>query len=158
MSGADRQFVFGDLLPLKETQMNRPSFLIAGLVLPMFFAASVLGQDMTVGELKSKGATMLTDADLKTLLPGVQVRYENAQYRTQMRLNADGTLAGRSDPRIGGTVTMNSGYNGEWRIENGRWCAVTRLRAELGRFCRDVLKLDEKYYYAEGNRKNDGRA
>jgi hypothetical protein len=54
---------------------------------------------------------------------------------------------------------MNSGYIGDWRIENGRWCGVTRLRgAELGRFCRDVLKLDDKYYYAEGNRKNDGRS
>jgi hypothetical protein len=123
------------------------------------FNGVTLAQDVSVSELKAKGAKVLSADELKNVLSGAQVRYENAQYQTQMKLNSDGTLNGRSESTAGASsATRDLGYDGEWTITDGRWCGVTRRRgAELSKYCRDVLKLNDAYYYAEGNRKDDRR-
>ena len=130
--------------------------VISGLL----FALPAIGQDMSVGELKAKGAVVLSEQEVKGLLTGAQVRYENAQNETQMKLNADGSLQGVSKRRIGGRGAGNP-YSGSWNInDQGRWCAETQGTSAGGgsaTFCRDILKLGDKYYYASGNAKNDAR-
>lgn len=123
-------------------------------------ALPAAGQDVSVGELKAKGAVVLSEQDVKGLLTGAQVRYENVQNETQMKLNADGSLQGVSKRRIGGRGA-GTPYSGSWNInDQGRWCAETQGASVSGgsaTFCRDILKLGDKYYYAGGNAKNDAR-
>ena len=76
---------------------------------------------------------MLSAEQLKTLLPGALVRYENAENATSVKLNTDGSLNGRTDRRIGGSGGRNPGYEGEWTItEEGRWTLGKNTITPLG--------------------------
>lgn len=139
--------------------VNRSTVVAAFCALGLLCSSLSFAQDVTVSDLKGKGGTLLGADELKGVLPGALLRYENAQYVTSMKLNTDGTLAGKADPRIGGSGGPNSGFTGTWRVsDEGRWCGVHERRgAELGKYCRDILKVGDKFYYSPGNRNNDSR-
>lgn len=129
----------------------------AGLFLSVS-AISAYAQQVTVGELKSKGASVLSAEETKGLLTGATVRYENDQNETQMKLDAAGTLAGTARRRIGGSLGVS--FGGEWRVgEDGRWCAKTVAFRGVGGtdFCRTIIKAGDKYYYAGGSAKDETR-
>jgi hypothetical protein len=153
-----------DRRPLSPTQekimASRSAVFSAVCALGLMCSSLSFAQELTVGYLKAKGATFLSAEELKAVLPGALLRYENAQFLTSMKLNTDGSLNGRSDKRVGQSGEHNPGFAGEWRIsDEGRWCAVQRQHRgpELGKYCRDVLKVGEKFYYSAGNRSNDSR-
>ena len=138
---------------------SRSAVLSAVCALGLMCSALSFAQDVTVGDLMAKGARYLSAEELKALLPGALLRYENAEYVTSIKLNTDGSINGTAQKRIGASGGPNPGFTGEWRIsDEGRWCGVHQVRgAEWGKYCRDVLKAGDKYYYSTGSRKNDAR-
>jgi hypothetical protein len=119
---------------------------------------SAHAQDVTVGEVKSKGATVLSAEEVKSLLSGATVSYENSRFRTQMKLDADGTVTGSSSNRIGSAG--GSTIVGKWNVnDQGRWCAdVGRTAIGGTKYCRTVLKAADKHYYVNGAANDDSRA
>lgn len=119
-------------------------------------------EPMTVGDLKAKGATVLNAEEVKTLLVGATQRYENSQFATTMKVSPDGSLSGTSARRLGSSGGGGgSGFTGEWKVtDDGQFCAETKVFGAYGggaKYCRNILKADDKYYYAQGNPKNDKR-
>lgn len=124
--------------------------------------SATYAQEITVEELKSKGAAVLGASEAKSVLTGALVRYETGNNEVQLRLKADGGIDGSGKRRFGG----GSGwvYMGSWQVtEEGRWCGETQTFGPAGgnnKFCRDIIKLGDKYYYAAapaGNAKDDAR-
>ena len=111
----------------------------------------------TIAEMKEKGAVQLSADDLKSLLTGATLRYEGRDSQTQMKLNANGSVAGSAQRRIGSERAAF--FEGEWRIsDDGQWCGMFRSRgADGAKYCRTVFKLGDTYYWAEGRRDNDAR-
>ena len=72
-----------------------------------------------------------------------------------MKLEADGTVVGRSQNRIGGS--SGASIMGKWNVnDQGRWCANVGTTGVGGtKYCRAVLKAGEKYYYVSGRGDND---
>ena len=68
-----------------------------------------------VEQLKAQGGVALAGDDLKKFLEGATFCYENAQFATQMRLEADGRLARQSKRRIGGSGA-GTAFDGDWRV------------------------------------------
>ena len=131
------------------------------VVFSILWGASAYSQDMSVEALKSKGATVLSADDAEALLTGALLRYENNRAIYQMKLNANGSLNGRASKRIiGGSGKM---LHGDWKVtSDGRWCGELLLPfgpngGPSGSFCRDILKLGDKYYYSGGNAQDGAR-
>lgn len=124
------------------------------------FASAAHAEDMTVQELKSKGARQLSAAEIKGALTGATLRYDFADAETQVRLKADGSLDGVAKRRIGSTGGGRA-FSGTWKItDEGRWCVEAQsfgAGSGSGAICRDVFQLEDKYFYAVGNPRNDGR-
>jgi hypothetical protein len=59
---------------------SRSAVLSAVCALGLMCSALSFAQDVTVGDLMAKGATYLSAEELKALLPGALLRYENAEY------------------------------------------------------------------------------
>ena len=141
--------------------MNKAALATTALLLG-FSAAPAIGQGVAVGDLKAKGATVLSADDVKTLVAGSNVRYQNENFLTQITFNQDGTLAGTST-RTGGAGTSGlRSFRGRWELsDKGLWCAETQnLTSGQGRgggakWCRTILKLDDKFYYAGGAAQRD---
>ena len=129
--------------------------LVAGLM--ALAGTQTRAEGIKVEELKSKGATVLSVDEMKSLLTGTRVRYQNDQFLTQMSLNGDGTLAGTST-RVGGAGASGLvNFGGRWEFsDKGQWCGETKNftsgqgRGGGAKWCRSILKLDDKYYYTGG--------
>ena len=128
--------------------MKRRIIVVVGLL----FCTSGLADEMPFSDLKAKGATVLSEDEVKQLLTGATVRYESASNNTQMKLAADGSVQGFSTPRIGAAAATP--FDGKWRIESNRWCVETRRGF---RFCRDVIKAGDKYYSSLANTRDESR-
>jgi hypothetical protein len=120
---------------------------------------SAYAQEITVADLKSKGAVLLSAEELKAFLPGATARFETAEYAYQMKLEAGGTTSGSFMKRLGGRQMVQ--FVGDWNLsDDGRWCGTQRSYRSnevVLKYCRDVLKLGDAYYYAGGNKNNDQR-
>ena len=114
-----------------------------------------------MADLKAKGAKVLNADEVKGLLVGANQSYENAQFITQMTVNADGSLNGSGRRRVGGSGHTGM-FRGKWNItDSGRFCAEHENFGAYGgsaKYCRDIYNLGDKHYYAQGNPKNDERA
>ena len=86
-------------------------------------------QELTVADLKAKGAKVLNADEVKSLLVGANQSYENAQFVTQMTVNPDGSLNGSGRKRVGGGQTGM--FRGKWNITDTR--AVLRRAREFRR-------------------------
>jgi len=126
----------------------------------MSWVCAAHAQEMTVQELKQKGARQLPAAEVKTALTDATLRYENVENATQLRLKADGSVYGIARRRVGSTGGGRA-FSGTWKVtDEGRWCFEAQSFGQGsggGAFCRDVFQLGDKYFYAGGNPKNDGR-
>jgi uncharacterized protein YcfJ len=122
--------------------------------------AAAYAQELSVGDLKAKGAKVLSADEVKSLLVGANQSYENVQFVTQMTVNPDGSLNGSGRRRVGGGQTGM--FRGKWNItDTGRFCAEHENFGAYGgggKYCRDIYNLGDKYYYAQGNPGNDERA
>lgn len=137
------------------------------VVFSILWGASAYSQayqeEISIEALKSKGATVLSADEAEALLTGATLRYGNYgnnRGNIQMRLNADGSLSGSSSKRI----VSGSGkrFSGDWKVtSDGRWCGELRSFGHQGgpnfSFCRDILKLGDKYYYSGGNAQDGAR-
>ena len=140
--------------------MNKQLGQAAAVAVSVFQCASVLAQDLTVAELKSKGAVVLSPEELKAFLPSKIARYETSEFEYMVKLEPTGSLSGSHTRRLGGRMMKQ--FIGDWQLsDDGRWCMTHRSyhnsNLVTGIYCRDVLKLAETYYYASGNPANDER-
>jgi hypothetical protein len=123
----------------------------------MSWAVPANAEGVQVGELKSKGAAVLSVEEMKALLSGTRVRWQNDLVLTQMDVNGDGTVAGSTTRTGGAGASGIVNFRGDWRFsEQGRWCAETKFltngqgRGGGAKWCRSILRLGDKYYYAGG--------
>ena len=116
-------------------------------------------QEGTLGDLKTKGAKVLSAEEIKELLTGATVRFESDQFAMQMKLDASGSIAGSAVRRIGGSYTATLG--GKCRItDNALWCGETQVIGGAGggaKWCRSVLRLGDKHYFIYGPVRDDTR-
>jgi hypothetical protein len=108
-------------------------------------------QDVTVGDLRAKGAAVLSAEEVKALLIGATVRYESADFVTQYKIETNGKLVGSTQRRIGSAG--GSTLFGDWKItDQGRWCGAVLAAVGGGaEWCRTVLKVGNSYYYVDGS-------
>jgi hypothetical protein len=107
-------------------------------------------QDATVGDLRAKGAAVLSAEEVKALLIGNTVRYESANFVTQYKIETNGKLVGSAQRRIG--TAGGSTLTGDWKVtDQGRWCgSVTASVGGGADWCRTVFKVGTSYYYVDG--------
>ena len=74
--------------------MFRRCAIYFAVVLATAFSYPVHAEELMVEQLKAQGGVALAGDDLKKFLEGATLRYENAQFATQMRLEADGRWRG----------------------------------------------------------------
>lgn len=137
--------------------MNRTLAAVGAFVF-LNFAGQAGAQDFTIGELRAKDATVLSADELKSLMTGATVRYENAKFRTQFKMETNGKLVGSTQRTMGtaGGTTLT----GDWKVtDQGQWCgSITSAAGGAGsEWCRTVLKLGSTYYYAAGAAKDPAR-
>jgi len=139
--------------------MTSGSKSIAAIV-ALAWACGAQAQELTVQEIKSKGGKQLAAEEVKTTLSGATLRYDFADAETQVRLKADGSLDGVAKRRVGSTGGGRA-FSGTWNVtDEGRWCVEVQTFGQGsggGAICRDVFRLEDKYFYAVGNPRNDAR-
>src|SRR5205823_14615305 len=104
--------------------MNKPLATVMGLAVTSCLA-SAFAQEITVAELKSKGALVLSSDELKNFLPGKIARYEVPGFNYMVKLEPDGSLTG-THARPGGRQMKQ--FIGDWKLsDDGRWCMTHRM-------------------------------
>lgn len=127
-------------------------------------AMSVSAEDpenfLRLGELKSRGATQVSKAELDVLLPGAKVRNVTPQGSTRYWENdasgkfvastdlagsgRGGNIAGGGRGGSGGRATM---ADGRWHIgDDGTYCVALEWRGRTEQWCRYMFKMGDKYY------------
>jgi hypothetical protein len=134
--------------------MNKQLVQVIAFAVALFPCASALAQDVTVAELKSKGAIVLSPEELKTFLPGKTARYEVPEFVYMVKLEPNGSLTGSHTRRLAGRQMKQ--FIGDWNLsDEGRWCMTHRSYNNRDLIkpthCRDILKLADSYYYASGD-------
>ena len=125
---------------------------LTGLSLAAFLVSSLaIAQEATVGELKAKGATVLSAEEVKGLVTGATVRYDGPKFTGQMQLDPSGSIAGSSQKRVA-AAGRPSTFGGKWRMnDNAQWCVTVEVRGFTEpESCRAVLKMGDKYYLTLG--------
>ena len=121
--------------------MNRPLATGIGLALTSCLATA-FAQEITVAELKSKGALVLSSDELKTFLPGKIARYDVPGYHYMVKLERDGSLTGSHMKSHGGRRLKQ--FIGDWKLsDEGRWCMTHQMyNSHILRptICRDERK------------------
>ena len=139
-------------------KQNFFSFAVIAII-ALGFGSHTFAQEVTIGDLKAKGGTVLSAEELKALLPGAIARYETAEFVYQQKFEPDGSSTGSWQRRLGGAQQMVQ-FSATWSIEDGRWCGIQRSYRSnevVAKYCRDIINVGDKSYYASGNRNNDGR-
>jgi len=149
--------------------------LLMSAILPwVAMATSVQAQDaenfLRLGDLKSRGATQVSKAELDTLLPGARVKNLSPKGATRIWTNeASGKFVASTDlvgagggrniaggGRGGGTASK---ANGTWHIgEEGTYCVTLEWRGRTEQWCRYLFKLGDKYYGVRSLEDNAGEA
>ena len=134
--------------------MNKPLATVMGLAVTSFLA-SAFAQEITVAELKSKGALVLSSDELKNFLPGKIARYEVPGFSYMVKLERDGSLTG-THTRTPWAGRRMKQFIGDWKLsDEGRWCMTHMMyqNSNMVRVtkCRDIVKLGENYYYVSGD-------
>ena len=134
--------------------MNKPLATVMGLAVTSCLA-SAFAQEITVAELKSKGALVPSSNELKNFLPGKVARYEVPGFRYMVKLERDGSLTG-SHTRTPWIGTHMKQFVGNWKLsDEGRWCMTHMLYRNSNMVratkCRDIVKLEENYFYVSGD-------
>ena len=135
----------------------RKALAAVGAAVLLSIAGQAGAQDITVGDLRTKGAVVLSADEVKSLLTGATVRYETAQYEIQFKMESGGKLIGSVQKRIGSAG--GTSLTGDWKVtDDGRWCGSTSTGGQGGaEWCRSVLKVGNTYYYAAGAAKDPAR-
>ena len=133
--------------------MNKPLATVMGLAVTSCLA-SAFAQEITVAELKSNGAHVLSSDELKNFLPGETARYEVPGYNYMVKLERDGSLTGTHAKSLGGRRMKQ--FIGDWKVsDEGHWC-MTHMMYQNSKMvratkCRDIVQLGENYYYVRGD-------
>ena len=133
--------------------MNKPLATVMGLAVTSCLA-SAFAQEITVAELKSKGALVLSSDELKNFLPGKIARYDVPGFYYMVKLERDGSLTGTHKRTLAGRMTKQ--FIGDWKLsDEGRWCMTHMMYQNSNMVratkCRDIVKLGENYYYVSGD-------
>jgi hypothetical protein len=142
--------------PFRELIMKNLLGAVGAIVL-LHIGGQAGAQDATFGDLKAKGAAVLSAEEVKDLLTDAVVRYENAQFITQLKMYADSKLVGSTKRRIGSAG--GASLTGDWKVtDEGRWCGSVNSNVGVGAdWCRTVLKVGNSYYYVDGAGTNPAR-
>jgi hypothetical protein len=136
----------------RETVMKRLWLVSASLLCA---ATSVPAQDpenfLRLGELKSRGATQVSKAELDALLPGAKVRNVTPQGSTRYWENeSSGKFVVSTDLvgySRGGRLGRTTAGNGTWHISGeGAYCVQIEWPQRTEQWCRHLFKFGDKYY------------
>lgn len=98
--------------------MRKALAAVAAIVL-LQIGAQAVAQSLTVGDLRAKGAAVLSAEEVKSLLTGATVRYDGPQFRVQFKMETNGRLFG-SYEKLAGSASVGS-LTGDWKVtEEGR--------------------------------------
>jgi hypothetical protein len=112
------------------------------------FSTLALADEMTLADVKAKGANKLSAEDLKGLLPGATNRSETERASRSWNHGADGKLMAFAQGKAGASQGRGNSGPGTWRVtDDGKYCVeVAWKQISDEKWCRVVYKLGDSYY------------
>ena len=122
---------------------------LRNIVVAVILAGIAVGgyaQEMTFGELQSKGAVAIVKDDLAALLKGATLNFTSfvTGRPVQVKFYDDGTLIVAITDRAGGRLSQNA--TGKWSIVDNGYCSNIVFRGHEDKYCNKIWKLGEKYH------------